>query len=94
MPIFRCTVRQDAWINHSADIEAGNAEEASQLAVAAFKTGDTSVTFEELFVSGFDHVECDPEECDLLDEATERSAAVGLAASEGVLSILARGVRR
>jgi hypothetical protein len=68
---FRVTLRQDAWINHFAEIEAGTAEEAALLAERAWKTGEPNLTFTEDDVTGFDAIMVDPEECEEIDENGE-----------------------
>ena len=69
MPKFLTIVRRDAWINYTAEIEAATAEEAATIALEAFKSGDTSVKFEEDGLSEFDDAICDPDDCEELDDA-------------------------
>jgi hypothetical protein len=64
MPYFRIRVRQDAWINHDGVVEAATAEEAAQLGEAAWKGDRPDILLSEDSSSGFDHAECDPEECE------------------------------
>jgi hypothetical protein len=70
MPFYRVVVRQDAWINHEGYVEANNAEEAAECALAAWKgkrtlpvplrpTGDHE---------GFDAAICDPDDCEEIDQ--------------------------
>lgn len=63
MTKFNVTVRQDAWIFHNATIEADSAEQAAEKALRAWKHGDETVVFTEDGYEGFDHADCEAEDC-------------------------------
>lgn len=66
MPKFECTIRQDAWQYWLITVEANDAEKAAELARKAWKTGDPKLV--ESGVDGFDHAECEAEDCELVDD--------------------------
>ena len=66
MAKFQVTLRQDAWINYLATVEADTADQAAQKAIRAWKDQDSSIQFEDAGVTEFDDVLCDPEECQLV----------------------------
>ena len=66
MAKFQVTLRQDAWINYVATLEADTADQAAQIAVRAWKDQDLSIQFEAAGVTEFDDVLCDPEECQIV----------------------------
>lgn len=68
MPKFRVTVRQDAWIYHEATIEAPNAETAAGDALHAWRFGAEDVKFTETGHDGFDHADCEAEDCELMED--------------------------
>ena len=63
MPFYRVIVRQDAWINHEGCVEADNAEQAAELALAAWKGDNTlEVPLKPTGESeGFDAAICEPD---------------------------------
>jgi hypothetical protein len=69
MPFYRVIVRQDAWIDHEGYVEAKNAEQAAELALAAWK-GDVTLdvplkpTGES---DGFDAAICEPDDCEEIE---------------------------
>lgn len=65
MPRYRVTVRRDAWINYTAELEAASAEDAATIARKAFWKEDSAIVFKESgVVDSLDHVECDPDDCE------------------------------
>ena len=66
MAKFQVTLRQDAWINYVATVEADTADQAAQIAVRAWNDQDPSIQFESAGITEFDHVLCDPEECQVV----------------------------
>jgi len=70
MPFYRVIVRQDAWIDHEGYVEAKNAEQAAELALAAWK-GDVALdvplrpTGES---EGFDAAICEPDDWEIEPE--------------------------
>lgn len=67
MKRFRITLRRDAWVNYTAEIEADTPQAAAALAERAWKHGDESVKFEEDGLSEFDEVLCDPDDCEEIE---------------------------
>lgn len=66
MAKYRVTLRQDAWIYHTAEIEASSPEHACDIAELAWLHG--GVEFHKEGCEGFDAAECDPEDCQLVEE--------------------------
>ncbi len=62
--IYRCTVRQDAWIYKEIVLEASNAQEASELALHRWKQGEGEWT--DHGAQGFDDADCEAEDCEEL----------------------------
>jgi|GraSoiStandDraft_4_1057263.scaffolds.fasta_scaffold2532431_1 hypothetical protein len=65
MPFYRVVVRQDAWLKHESCVEAKDADQAAELALAAWRGAKTLAmplrpTGES---EGFDAAICDPEDC-------------------------------
>ena len=71
MPKYKVTLRQDAWVNYETTIEALTAEEAATIAGRAWKQNDKSVQFDEVGLSQFDEVLCDPEEVEEIEDDEE-----------------------
>lgn len=57
---FCVTIRRDAWVNYTCEIEAETAEAATAAALEAWATPRTSVKFEEDGLSEFVEVSADP----------------------------------
>lgn len=68
MPRFRIMLRQDAWVNHFAIIEADTKEDACIEAEHAWKHGDDTVIFEEDDTVTFDEILVDPDDAEEVDE--------------------------
>lgn len=66
MPYFRVLLRQDAWINHEAIVEADTKEDAAHAVVRAWKEGDETIKIRESDQTEFDEAEADPEEVEEL----------------------------
>lgn len=66
---WQVTLRQDAWVNFTTTVEAASAQEACDIAENAWKHGDDhpGVKFEESYVSRFDDITVDPDECEEVD---------------------------
>lgn len=72
MPRYQVTLRQDAWLNHLAIVEAHSADAAVDAARNAWKTGvPSNIKFEEAGFSTFDAILVDPEDCELVDDAID-----------------------
>jgi hypothetical protein len=69
MPFYRVVVRQDAWINHEGYVEADTADQAAELALAAWKGKNTlDVPLRPTGESeGFDAAICEPDGCEEID---------------------------
>src|SRR5215831_1715020 len=63
---YRTIVRRDAWINYVAEIEASSPQEAAEIALREWRSDKPKIKFVEDGVSEFDHVECDPDDCELI----------------------------
>lgn len=70
MPKFLVTLRQDACLNHYAEIDADTAEQACKIATNAWEGRENAVpvTFEAGDFSTYDAFTCDPDEAENLDE--------------------------
>ena len=66
---FRVLVRQDAWLNHYANIEADTAEEACEAAEHAWKNEDDTIKFKEDDLSTFYDILVDPDEAYEVDKS-------------------------
>jgi hypothetical protein len=82
MAHFRVLLRQDAWINHEAVIEAVSKEEAIEFALDAWKGRRDDIKLVESGHDGFDHAEADPDEVEEL--TAEQLAECQSKASEDV----------
>jgi hypothetical protein len=71
MPRYRVIVRQDAWINHVAEVEAASPSEAAANARKAFVEDDSSILFENDGAVALDYVECDPDDCEEVEREPE-----------------------
>ena len=65
---YECTIRQDAWIFYLCTVEADSAEEAAEIARHAWRFGEPKLTFTESGHDGFDHAECEVEDCQPIDD--------------------------
>lgn len=61
LPLYRVTVRQDAWINHVTLIRAESAADACEAALDGWN-GDETIKFVDEGATGFDDGQCDPED--------------------------------
>jgi hypothetical protein len=69
MPYYKVTVRQDAYIYHEGFVEADSAAVAASAARQAWWGRATlDIPLVETGHDGFDHVDCEPEDCELVTE--------------------------
>jgi hypothetical protein len=57
MPFFRTGILQDAWVEHTAVVEAASAEEAQQMAYDQWKGWRDDVKLIVKITHGFDNAE-------------------------------------
>lgn len=64
MKKFEVTLRQDAFINWVATVEANSKEDAAALVRAAWQGKENGVVLEKDDVHGYDNAECEEDDCE------------------------------